>query len=376
MFYFFLFFVSTVLFIHAERAYPTSHRLFYVLSYVAIFWLAFWAGYRDISVGTDTTFYGVDLFSVASVSENPIHEAFFDPYKEIEPFFFLLNNFASKIGGIHMALFFVMLVQLMFAFHGLKYFMSYVPLWIMMLAYVVIFYILTLNLMRQGIAVAIGLYAIRFVEQRKLLPLVLTGIFAFFWHNTSVVFFSFLLILYAYRWNDETTQRIVLAFAIPLSFWAIFSFQDALVFFLGYSEDLMHYASYAGVDTEHESFLNTIDIVSRIILLIVVGFLHKKETAPISCFYVLYLVLFVDLASRFLGVFTAYATRIAYYFVAIEIPYLFWIINSEKLNIQQRNLFVLSLLLLFSFMTIRENFYFGLNETYPYVFSLLDLTLY
>lgn len=230
--------------------------------------------------------------------------------------------------------------------------------------------------MRQGIAVAVGLYAIRFIEQRKLIPLVLTGIVAFFWHNTSIVFFSFLLVLYAYRWNDETNQRIVLALAIPLSFLAVFSFQDALVFFLGYSDDVMHYASYAGVNTEHESFLNTIDIVSRLILLMVVGFLHKKGTAPSSCFYVLYFVLFVDLASRFLGVFTAYATRIAYYFVAIEIPYLFWIINSEKLNIQHRCIFIISLLLLFSFMTIRENFYFGLNETYPYVFSLLDLTLY
>jgi hypothetical protein len=377
MFYFFLFFISTLFLLHAEKAYANNHRLFVVLSLISLVWLSFWAGGRDLSIGTDTTFYGVDVFNVASASEKPIEDAFLNPYMEIEPFFFLLNYLASKVGGIGFALFLIMFIQLLFAFYGLKNFMSSVPLWMMMLAYILIFYILSLNLMRQGIAVSIGLYALRYIEKRKFLPLLLIGIFAFYWHKTSVVFFAFLLLLYFYRYASVFMQRILLLIVIPLSLLSIFSFMDILLFIADYVEEMGHFILYADTtNSKHDAFLNTVDIVSRVLLIALVFALHQKRTTYSQYYYVLYLILFVDLASRFLGQYTAYATRIAYYFVAVEIPYLFMIINSSQINVQQRRIITIALLLLFSFMTVRENFYYGLNETYPYVFRWLGMTLY
>lgn len=377
MFYFFLFFISTLFFLHAEKAYANNRRLFVVLSLMSLVWLSFWAGARDLSIGTDTTFYGVDVFSVASASEKPIEDAFLNPYMEIEPFFFLLNYTASKVGHIGFALFLIMFIQLLFAFYGLKNFMVSAPLWIMMLAYMLIFYILSLNLMRQGIAVSIGLFALRFIEKRNFFALLLIGFFAFFWHKTSVVFFAFLLFLYFYRYASVFIQRLLLLLVIPLSLLSVFSFMDILLFVTDYVEEMGHYILYADTaNSEHDAFLNTVDIVSRVLLIALVFVLHLKRTSHSQYYYVLYLILFVDLASRFLGQYTAYATRIAFYFVAVEIPYLFVIINSKQINVQQRSIITIALLLLFTFMTVRENFYYGLNETYPYVFKWLGMTFY
>lgn len=375
MFYLVLFIVCSFLFAIAEVAYPKDKRMFYLVSYISIFLLSLFAGLRDVSIGTDTTFYGVDVFKSAAKSKSPIADAFID-ISWIEPLFFLLNRFASYFGGFSVALFFIMFVQLVFAFHGLKRYMNKVPLWVLMLAYVLLFYNLTLNLMRQGIALAFVLYCLKYVDRKKLFMLLLMSILGFLWHKTSAVAFIFLFYLYFFnRFTANQQQRIILV-SIPLVILIIVFFLNIFDSFVQTYEMLAHYRNYGGETGNYESGISTIEIGSRFLLLCFLIYVWWNRLAPQKRINVFFLILFLDTATKFLSLYTFNASRLSIYFAVIEIPYLFMIVNSYRLRKEWGFFLNIIIMLSFTFMTYWETVHYGHGETYPYVSKILNLTLY
>ena len=376
MFYLFIFLVSAALFLLAQNAYENeNYKTFYGLSYSAIIWLSFWAGCRDVTIGTDTIIYGLDVYADAYHSTTPVFDAFED-ITWIEPLFFLLNKLASYFGGFGFALFLIMFVQLTFAFHGLKHFIEKVPIWLSMLAYVLLFYNLTLNLMRQGIAIAFVLYCYKYIEQRKIHWLLIMSVVGFFWHKTSTVGFLFLIFLYFFYGKSNKTQLVMLFTAIPLIFIVLIYFLPLLEYLTESYEVLSHYSNYGGENDEMEASLSTIEIGSRLLMITLVAFIWSFKVLPNEYFYIFTLLIILDLSCKFLGVYTYNVTRLSYYFNALEIPFLFKILNADKISSYHRTIMNSAILLSFGFMLLWLSFLKGDNETYPYVSKILQLTLY
>lgn len=376
MFYFTIFIISAFIFKHAQDAYDCDNKiLFYMLSYISIIWLSFWAGCRDISIGTDTLIYGLDVYTDANKSITPLSDAFED-ITWIEPLFFLLNKLASYFGGFGFALFLIMFVQLAFAFHGLKFYIKKVPIWLSMLAYVLLFYNITLNLMRQGIAIAFVLFCCKYVEERKLHLLIIMSIAGFFWHKTSAVAFLFLLFLYFFYSRNEKSQIILLIASIPIVLIGVMYFLVMLDYLIDVFEILYHYDNYGGENEMMEASLSTIEIGSRFLMILLVASLWSFKILPNSYFYIFYLLMLFDLSCKFMGIYTYNVTRLSYYFMALEIPYLFMILNAKIISEDRRMIMNSVILLSFMFMVFWLNFLKGDGETYPYVSDILSLTLY
>lgn len=375
MFYLILFLLSSALFAIAQPFYKRKKKKFYIYSYVAIFLLALVAGLRSKKIGTDVIFYEVQVFKDASTSIHPIKDAFMS-LEWIEPFFFLLNYVASWFGDINFALFLIMFIQTVFVFYGMKYFMNRAPLWAMMLAYDFAFYNLTLNLMRQGIVMALVLFSYRYVEKRQLKMLSIMAVISFFWHKSSAAAFVLLFLLYFYRGLGEKYQRLLLIMVIPISILLVTQFLGIFQELSTYISILTYYDNYTGNSGSFETGLSTIDVGTRIMLVVLVLFFRKKKVLDQMNFNTLLILLIIDLASRFLGLYTYFATRIAYYMAILEIPYVLIMLNSRRYKKSLRRACNCILLFGYAFASYWENIHFGNNATYPYISDILHVTLY
>lgn len=351
---------------------------FYVLSYLAIFLLALVAGCRDNTIGTDIRVYEEDVFRTASQSTSPITDAFKNFYW-IEPFFFILNHIASLFGGLGTALFLIMFVQTLFVFYGMKFYMNRAPLWTLMLAYDFIFFNLTLNLMRQGIAVAFILLSYQYVEKRNFTKLLLMAILGFFWHKSSAVAFVILFGIYFFVGKSEKTQKKLLLILIPSCFFAIATLSVVMQSLIEIIPIFNRYSAYTETikgGGGFDSGFSTINIGSILLLAGLVFFIYINKVATSRQFYILLIFLIMDLSSQFMGVYTGYATRFALYFTIVEIPLLFEVLYSNKVRNSTRIILSDAILLCFGLMSFWINIHLKHNETYPFVLRIFDITLY
>lgn len=276
MFYLLLFIISAFLFYRAEKAYPRNRFKFYSLSFISLILLAFFAGCRAETIGTDTIFYGIDVFKDAAKSKTPFTDAFED-ISWIEPFYFIVNWLGSCLGGFGFTLFLIMFVQLLFAFWGMKYFMYRAPLWAMMLAYELSFYNLTLNIMRQGIAIAFLLYSYRYVEKKQCGKLLLMAILGFFWHKSSIVAFFVLFALLYYKRLNEEKQKIFMICVIPACIVGVICFLSLLQYSIQIMPILGQYSAYGFGSESFESGLSTIDVGSRLMIIILAAYFYNHR---------------------------------------------------------------------------------------------------
>lgn len=378
MIYLILFFITSILFYAAQQLKDTSKVAFYVLSYLAIFLLALVAGCRDNTIGTDVLFYEVDVFRSASMSTAPITEAFRNFYW-IEPFFFTLNYIASLFGNLGTALFLIMFVQTLFVFYGMKFYMNRAPLWMLMLAYDFIYYNLSLNLMRQGIAIAFLLFSYQYVEKRNFTMLLIMAILVFFWHKSSAVAFLILFGIYFIYGCSEKIQKKLFFVLIPaciLSIASLAVIMESLIEIIPIMNKYSAYTVSNGKGGGFDSGLSTIGIGARLLMASLVAYMYLNKAATSRQFYIFIIIFMMDLSSMFLGLYTVYATRFAYYFEILEIPLLFEILHSNKIKKNTQIILSNMMLLCFSFMSLWINIHNGSNETYPYILRVFNIILY
>lgn len=376
MIYLILFFITSILFYAAQQLKDTSKVAFYVLSYLAIFLLALVAGCRDNTIGTDVRVYEVHVFLSSGLSANPITDAFHSGW--IEPFFYILNYIASLFGDLGTALFLIMFVQTLFVFHGMKFYMNRAPLWMLMLAYDFLFYNMTLNMMRQGIAVAFLLLSYQYVEKRSFTKLLLMAILGFFWHKSCIVAFVILFGIYFIYGRSEKTQKKLFFILIPACVLTIASLAVIMQTLIETIPIMSQYSGYTKNIDEggFSSGLSTINIGAKLLLAGLTLYLYINKTATSQQFYIFIIILTMDLTALFFGIYTFFATRFAYYFMIIEIPLLFEMLSSNKIRTNTQIALSNLTLLSFGFISFWLNIHFGNNETYPYVLRLFNITLY
>lgn len=373
MIYLILFFITSILFYAAQQLKDTSKVAFYVLSYLAIFLLALVAGCRDNTIGTDVTVYEDRTFNLANHSGSPITDAFGD-LGGVEPFFYILNYIASLFGDLGTALFLIMFVQTLFVFYGMKFYMDRAPLWMLMLAYDFLFYNTTLNIMRQGIAVAFMLFSYQYVEKRKLIKLLLMAILSFFWHKTGAVAFIMLFGIYFISWRSESTQKKLFFILIPSCIFAIASLSIIMKSLVEAIPIMNRFSDYT--EGVFKAKLSASQIGAKLFLAGLALFMYLNKTATQRQLYIFLILIIFDLSSRFLGLYAFFATRFAYYFEIIEIPLLFEMMNSNKIKRNTRLVLSNLILLYFGLTYLRYFLYLGEHLTYPYVSRVYNITFY
>ena len=368
MIYFIIFILTSILFYLAEKS--KFKVVFNIISYLAIIILSTFAGVRDITVGTDILIYGIDTFNVARFFRDLFHSFSIVAHKS--DFLFYLINYivATFTDEYNILLFAISFIQNSLVFEACKKYYPPAPIWIMMLIYMLFFYNLTLNLMRQGLAMAFTLWSMKFFRQEKLRELIICAIIAFLLHKSSlVVYFVIFAVYWAYKQPERARARILRVEVIAAAVGVVgFGF---IIKMISANIPLLSKFSRYGNDSDFASGVSSMDVLLRIMMFCVSFVLKKEEN--VKTVYILNMFLVADLAGQFLGIYAYYTTRITFYFLLIEIPYLVSIIHSNHIKKGTSVIIVSIIIGYLSVYCYRFNILERNNETYPYTSKIIHI---
>lgn len=373
MFYLTLFALTSILFFFAEKSYAKSRIMFYTLSYAAIFLLAFVAGARDETVGTDLLVYGVQTYKTAVAADSFADKATL--FGWIDSGYYAIYYVTAKAGGgLGIALFLQSFIMTAFAFHGMKRYMATAPLWLSMLIYELYFYNLTLNLMRQGIAMSIVLWSLRFFETRQIKKLFLCAILCFFFHKTSVLAYAAIFAIYWATGKSERFQKRFLIVVASTGIAAVAFFAAALAYLANASPVFAQFAAYGGEVGTFKSGVSTLDVLFRMSAITAILWMSSTGVLTSRQRYVACMFFIADVAMQFFGLYTYFATRMGYYFFVCEIPLLLSLLAEARIGKRTLAIANTCIMVFFCYYCVRFNFVQGNNETYPYSSETLNIT--
>lgn len=161
-----------------------SKSLKFLLYCLAVCWLAYFAGARDLSVGTDTLVYGIPAAEVAAVSSFPdFYNGYYSNWAPlIKVFYWVIGN------ATHSSFWVLFWVQVAISAPALYAINrdagKFAPLGVF--TYVIMFYPMGFNMMRQMISMGFMLIAFHYAYERKL-PLFLVWLFIGCGFHTSLL---------------------------------------------------------------------------------------------------------------------------------------------------------------------------------------------
>lgn len=363
-------FLFTVLITYfAERNFKNNKKVAVLFSFIAILGPSILAGCRDELIGTDILVYVNHTFEAASRS-NSISALI--QAVELEKLYLILNYAVAKLfTDVHWIYFFVSLIPTTFIYLGLYYYKEKVSMWFGMLLYLLTFYNLSLNMVRQSMALGIVFYATRYVIERKLLKFFLLIFIAAQFHITAYFGIALLLI---YILTFGKNKLIVKGLMILGMLLFIVFFNNIATFLIFGIDILPHKFAFYIAENSTGAGLHIFspDTLYRIIIIVLYTILYKPLIRYNKMNSFIFIILIFDFLLMQLGSIAGqFSYRISYYFGYMQllaIPQITYVFNKKSRIIVQLLLILLGLCYWYIYYI-----YLGYNDTYPYTSSLLGI---
>lgn len=231
-----LVFITTIFFTFvAQEAADKKKTVASVCSLVAIILPSGLAGLRDSGIGTDTIIYADDIWMQIRYVDD--WDSFWKSYVSgdwagIEFIYLFINWFASLFSNdSHCIYFFTNLVTVSFVYLAIYDNRKKAQMWLGMTIFLFIYYNMSLNLIRQSIALAISLYAIKYIERKKWIPFSICLLIVINSHNTGLFFIGFSSFMIIYKYMRHGALRNVCLATICIGLPILFIFFDVLLAF-------------------------------------------------------------------------------------------------------------------------------------------------
>lgn len=333
------------------------------------------AGGRDVTVGTDTSIYGVPFFSYA-LQRN------FESYMATaggDPLWLVLVYGLSRITtDVFWELFLIEFVIMFFTYKGLKQYDLGKYTWIGFLVFHLMFYSFTLNLMRQFVCLSIVFYSFRFVKEHRWKAYFLICFSLIFIQKTAVIA---MLIYPMYHlttgiYEDGFMRRIKLPGKKYL--FKLLVIIGACMTVMFSSNAIVYISNLLGAFTSQVEYLTgSYNIVWRNLVymlpLLAVALLYEKKVTKNNgdfSFFTLLLIVYIILW-QLQGV-SRESYRVGFYFgyfLIVSIPLL---IKNVRGRENRMILFSMIFILMMAFYV--DYFVVHLyNETYPYTSQMLGI---
>lgn len=343
----------------------------------------FLAGFRADTIGTDVKVYVEPIYSAAKASKSIFdyfqHEWYliwrYKSVKDYEIGFTLLVYLVTKVfGSLSAVLFFIHLLIIVPIFKALEYRRNRLSIWFGMFVFFALNYNVSLNMMRQWIAMAFLLYGSRYLIENKRLKYFYVVVLAMMFH-TSAIIGGIIYVIYNYVMSDSI--RIKIRFRIgntifDMSAYKVIAVTAASIIALIVLSLIANILKYIGLSQfvgyiNGNIYLVPNQILVRIpvILLFIINYrniVRKNKEAP---FWLT--MLLVDLVLSQLVSVNAYSFRISTFFAEysiISIPTMIKSIPSKG----GRKLIVSIIIILY--LIFYWWFYFvfmGMHATVPYI---------
>lgn len=326
MVYFICFILSAgILRVVEDRASWTVERILGVV--VALSLPCFLAALRADTIGTDVLVYAKPLFEQAKVSlsfGDYLQRSWvsFWVIRTVNSFEigFLLLEYAVAACGLPFFVFLGLLEALIVipVYIAVRQLENDMPTWLGMLVFYFIFFNLSLNMMRQMVAVSFSFLAfICWIKRRRFLS-ILTFISALLFHQSSfIALIPIAIYEVIYRGNDSKRFRLVFIVVCALSSVLFLPLISSILRSIGFGE----YADGYLDGTFHIAFNQVLIRLPEIIIsisLIKDGVSSTKKSSYDIALFCLAMTVFDVLLSQF-GTVSGQSTRIAYYFSVFQI---------------------------------------------------------
>lgn len=220
-----------------------GRRLSLLLCALAVIPLCVLAGARDVTVGTDTAGYGVFVYQqgILSSSFEGFTQALDNSSWDIAPLFALGSFIVIKLFESQFAFFFAielaMLIPVVIAARNA----SNKHLGLIMLAYMLVFFIPGLNMMRQSIAMGFVVLAVLSMIRSRYIRAVVLSVVAILLHASAVVVIVFCALWLAIFKKDETeSEWVYRKWAQPIMLITAFGVVLGTIFFRELTSSLTH----------------------------------------------------------------------------------------------------------------------------------------
>lgn len=367
--YIFTFIISCLFTYIAEKYIAKSKKVFIFLSLLAILLPCILSGVRDTTIGYDVELYGLSQFQLAVYSNS------FAEYRIIcdtDIGYAILNYIVSRFtDNIHYFLFvyefIIVLLVYLFAYSNRKKH----PMWFTMLSFFTIFYNISLNILRQSLALAITIFGMQFAQKRKFLKFLITTLFATMFHVTSIIV---LPIYFFFMFEDtkrEKIYKILTLIAIIILLSNFFLIIETLV---GLGILSSKFLNYVYIYSENATDFGLIDGSLRLVILFICWITYKNKVYFDNCNSTYIYILIIDFLLMQLTTISGSAQRLAYYY---GFPALFYMIPQLSIGFRQDKInkciiILFTVLLLFVYWYLKF-IYQGFGATYPYTSAIIGI---
>lgn len=365
-------FLFTIVFTYfAQKSIEKSRFLFLFFSTCVLVIPSLFAAFRDITVGVDVRVYECYVFQQAK-SVNSLSDLL--SISKLEPFFVILNYISSLVSDkINFALFVIQFSVLFFAYVAIVRVRDIVPMWIMMLLFMLGYYNLSFNLMRQCIAITYIMFAYTYLlKDDRILKFILVGCVALFMHKTAVA--PILGLSYIHWAVRRDNRKFYAAFMIVLLAILLVSLKMVLDMLASISPALEKYVAYGGDEGAKGGFksgLITILWGGMLLCMILVAISNRYRVLSDNVLYCYFLVLCMDLACQFLGLYAGFATRLGMYFSALQVFYFPRFALTSRFNEKSNMIFRIMVIMIFVCVWLRMVNSTG--NTIPYTSEILGI---
>ena len=353
--YFVVFAAAIGLTFMGQKFYRSNKLVGWLFFGASILLLSLFAAVRDASVGADLETYKVEYYNRSLNFQNPMN---FITKSGGEYLFFGFVYFCSHILGSFRAMLFIIEFLPLIALYYCTIKLDYKYMTFALVAFLLMFFNSSLNVMRQVVAVAFTIVAFfQAFNKRRLLALALIFAATLF-HTSAIIMLVMFPTIYLARkeFRLKTYVFIVGVFCVfCLGVGFVTSHPEILPNFL------QKYLAYT--ETAH-AFINIFFLTVKVAFLSFITFFYRfyKDDRLCRC---LYLFAILDLLFYCFSGVVQFGYRLSYYFVVF---YAFFIpVIYDKLPEKERALFKYGILTMLVGYWFSRNLAVGYDSTIPYL---------
>lgn len=376
--YLIVFGISTVLFAISGKI--TNKTIKWILAIISCLLPCALAGLRAETIGTDVLVYAKPMANVAAHSHSfaDYWQSGFQGYWKYEHisqyeigFSFLVYSVVKIFKSLNWVLFFIQALTIFPVFFGLKHFEKSAPVWQGMAVFFLLNYNISLNMMRQWIAMAILIYGYKYIADKKFIKYLICVAVAVLFHTSALlgIFIWFIFkfvqggkinLIFSNKLKINKSLRVI---EIALMAIVILALMPTIANLLGVI-GLSRYSLY--ISGSIDISLNQIMIRLPVFILAVLSWRSLSKKNEFAQFY-MSMILLEIIFSQLVSV-NIYATRISIYFSEYSLLYIPAIANasdSKYVRLFEKGIFAAYLLAYwFYYFAIS-----GIGETVPYAFA-------
>lgn len=310
-------------------------------------------------IGTDYFAYVSNFQKLQTIG---IHAVRF----KFEWVYILINLIVGKLNGsIEMVFLITSIIMMSFIYYAARHYAKYLSVGAAIFSYMMLYYQMSFNIVRQSVAMAICLYSIKYIHDRKLFKFLLFILIASGFHISALMFFPFYFLYKILGWKNKKAIRVLFYIIVLIG---AFNINSLVITIINRIPSLSYYRVY------FQSSGRNIDVgflIRYSPFLLTALYLYKHSWKRDKNFTLIFSLFIIGLILKLSGIVgSSYINRIALNF---EITLILIIAYFVKGFNRKRELFASLILLLYvGFNWWYIYIYIGSHGTFPYrsIFSL------